>query len=950
MLPAGLSLNTSTGVISGTPTASGNFNTSVSATNAAGAGAPFQLSFTINPSGSPAVTSPTFVSVAAGAAITPVQVVATNPAIRNYAATGLPPGLAIDPATGLISGLPTQPGRFSATISATNVVGTGSLVVPFTVGVPVPMACAMSVPLNTPTTLDLATCLFNGFAPTGVNIVATAAHGSTVTNGTQVTYTPVHNYFGSDSFSFVGFGAGGTSPQGTVTITITGRPDPAADPVVAAVVSAQVEASQRFSRAQLSNFQRRMESLHRGAGREPAPAPSLQRAAPTVAGDGFAIPAASALPANRSTGTSATAPPSTVPGVPAGWPGSPVTLPRGPNSNQNTNPEAQVLDAVTAGLGLKSMPLADNLLALVRNRSLNLAGVASGMGLNANVPMEDGGTSYWIEGVATFGTRDARGGMSGMEFSSDGITVGVDKRFSETWAAGMGIGYARDNTRIGTDGSRNRSRGYSLAVYGSYQVASNTYLDGLLGVGSLDFDTTRFVAPISDFAYGKREGTQIFGSLTASYEIRDGNTLVSPYGRLDFSTNRLKSATETGAGAYALTYFGQTSNSLQAALGVRGESVHPASFGYVAPSVRAELRHEFQGNGQAFFGYADQVGGPRYALASAGNARNSMVLGLGSDFLFRDGLTLSVEYQLSHSFSNDSAYALRLRLSKDFDVKGLPRIASADGQLSTGPLNLQVEAGYTHDDNVTRAKSGPDRRGDDNYTVNVSKRTGIGLSETSRVLLTGTLGGEKFRAFNGLSNVAATAEAEYQYRSSAEFDAPTLGAFARLSALGFESTLRDGWRASRGVSAQMSVTDRINLFGALSANVRDARSEVFSTRDVSARFNVDYALSETGTLYLGADFRRGDIVSTGRSSLENVSVADVFVQDDAYRGGQLFSYRFDGRTVLATMGYNLSLGNRDSIDFSWRHIRSTPGLRPAFVMSPRSYKANQVSAVYLMRF
>ena len=47
---------------------------------------------------------------------------------------------------------------------------------------------------------------------------------------------------------------------------------------------------------------------------------------------------------------------------------------------------------------------------------------------------------------------------------------------------------------------------------------------------------------------------------------------------------------------------------------------------------------------------------------------------------------------------------------------------------------------------------------------------------------------------------------------------------------------------------------------------------------------------------------------------------------------------------------NLTFGNKDSLDFSWRHVRSTPGLRPAFVTSPRNYKANQWSAVYLLRF
>ncbi len=960
VLPPGLQmLDNTTGRITGTPTTSGIFKASVTATNVVNlTSQPRELTFTINPTSAPVVTSPTFASLVAGVQITPIQIVATNPAILAYAATGLPPGLEmLDPASGIITGTPTTPGTYSASLSARNAVDFGPVrAVAFNVGVPAPTACAMSVPLNTPTTLDLATCLFNGFAPTGVSVVATPAHGAAVATGTRVTYTPVHNYFGADSFTFVGNGAGGTSPQGTVTVTVTGRPDPTQDPIVTALLAAQAETAQRFSRAQIANFQRRMESLHRGAADTGAGAPALQGQAAAAQAAGLAAGTVFSASANA-----AMAPTPAVASTPMGttligrsFGGSTEQRDAGNGVGRaDIRPGelsgAQALDVVAGGLGLKSLPFSDSVVSLIKSRSVNLAGVGSGLGLNttSNVP---GATSYWIEGVASFGTRDASGASSGAEFSSNGITVGVDRRFSEQLAAGMGLGYARDTTRIGGDGSINRTKGYSLAVYGSYQPGPNTFVDALLGIGSLDFDSTRFVAPISDYAYGKRGGTQVFGSLTGGYEFRDQSLLVSPYGRIDFSTDRLRTSTETGAGAYALTYFGHTSTSVQGALGVRGESVFATRFGYAVPKLRAEYRHEFQGTGQAVIGYADQPGGTRYALASTRGARDAIVFGIGSDFLLRDGLTLSLEYQLSHSFSNESSYALRVRLSKDFDVRGMPKLFKEFPQRTGEPLNLQVDAGYTHDDNVTRAKAGPDKLSDDFYSVNVSKSIEQQLSEQSRLLWTGTLGGEKFHHFNGLSHVTASAEAEYQYRDSSEFSDPTLGAFAKLSGEAFETRLRDGYRMSVGVSVRQPLTDRINLFGALSHNRRYANSEVFSTRDNSVRANIDYALSGNETLYFGAEYRRGDIVSTGRASLENVSIAKVFAQDDAYAGGQFFSYKVGGNTVLTTLGYNLVLGSHDSIDFSWRYVRSTPGLRPAWVTSPRSYKANQLSAVYLLRF
>ena len=124
-LPPGLSLNTSTGFVTGTPTQAGVYPVTLSATNRAGTGSAV-VTVTITSTAPAVAVLPAFVSsnMAAGFVGFPLNYSLSASYATSYTAAGLPAGLSFNPTTGTFTGTPTQAGTFSVPVSASNAVGT----------------------------------------------------------------------------------------------------------------------------------------------------------------------------------------------------------------------------------------------------------------------------------------------------------------------------------------------------------------------------------------------------------------------------------------------------------------------------------------------------------------------------------------------------------------------------------------------------------------------------------------------------------------------------------------------------------------------------------------------------------------------------------------------------------------------------------------------------------
>ncbi len=109
--------------LSGTPGSGGSFNITIMASNAGGSNS---QTFTLIVNQAPTITSGSSATFTAGAAGAFSVTAAGYPAPTFGASGGLPSGVMLNPATGLLSGMPAAGGIFNFTVSASNSAGSAS--------------------------------------------------------------------------------------------------------------------------------------------------------------------------------------------------------------------------------------------------------------------------------------------------------------------------------------------------------------------------------------------------------------------------------------------------------------------------------------------------------------------------------------------------------------------------------------------------------------------------------------------------------------------------------------------------------------------------------------------------------------------------------------------------------------------------------------------------------
>ncbi|BAZ14532.1 hypothetical protein NIES4071_63760 [Calothrix sp. NIES-4071] len=260
-------------------------------------------------------------------------------------------------------------------------------------------------------------------------------------------------------------------------------------------------------------------------------------------------------------------------------------------------------------------------------------------------PGDKNRVGVFINGDVNFGDRESSSKYPGYDFTTSGVTAGVDYHVADNLAVGLALGYTSNDTDLKQNRGSIDIDGYAISLYSNY-IGDNFYVNGVLGYGDNDYDIKRTTNFDNRTAVAKPSGSQFSVNVNSGYVAKSQNVAYGPTVGLRYNRVSIDGYTEKGADSLNMKVNDQQVDSFVMSVGaIASVTIDAGKDSKVIPNVRASYEHEFGNDSRTITSELVTQPGIPMRSQTLEPDRDRFRLGAGVQVLFSRNVAGAIDYE-----------------------------------------------------------------------------------------------------------------------------------------------------------------------------------------------------------------------------------------------------------------------------------------------------------------
>jgi autotransporter-associated beta strand protein len=245
----------------------------------------------------------------------------------------------------------------------------------------------------------------------------------------------------------------------------------------------------------------------------------------------------------------------------------------------------------------------------------------------------------WVTGFGDFVDVDGDGNAQGYNFTTGGVSLGIDYRITDQLAIGAFGEYSHTWTDLNPGGhiDVDSGRGGVYATWFSHGI----YINGAIYGGHNTYDSGR--AGLGGLANGSTEGSEWSTFIGGGYDFHFGPLTVGPIASLQYTDVGVDSFDEKGSLAPLAIHSG-SAESLRSDAGFRAFYQWQIGKMVVEPSVKAAWEHEYKYSALPITAGFAGIPGPSATFLGPSEGHDSAVVSAGVSLQLTSAISTYVNY------------------------------------------------------------------------------------------------------------------------------------------------------------------------------------------------------------------------------------------------------------------------------------------------------------------